>query len=96
MVVAAPAFLALLVAPFVLARAFRFATSWRDLRAPSLALDVATVVGLFAGSAVGESLGQYLAFLPWFTWIGLLAVRMLRVRKDEAQISQPAREGPVP
>lgn len=90
--VAVPALLALLLAQFVLARALRLAPQSRDMRPPTIALGVVTVVGFFAGSAIGEGLGQYLAFLPWFAWIALLSVRMLRLSGEGVPVSEPILE----
>lgn len=90
--VAAPAGLALLASPFVVARALRFEPRWRDLRKPAVGLGVATVVGLLAGSAVGVGLGQYLAVVAWCSWISVLAFRMLRLAEHEASVTYPAHE----
>lgn len=71
--------LALFLSPFVVARALRFAEGWRDLRVPSLVCGVLTVAAAIAGSVLGEGLGAYAAVVPWFAWITILSVRMLRV-----------------
>jgi hypothetical protein len=70
--------LVLVLAPFVVARALKLTQSWRDLWVPTLAFAIGTVVTGVAGSAVGGGLGSLLAALVWFTWVAMLAVRMLR------------------
>jgi hypothetical protein len=84
---AAPTLLLLLVEPFVLARALRLAPRWPDLRARMLALGFGTIAGLIGGSLVGNGLGQYLMFVPWFAWIALLAVRMLQLAREAEPVS---------
>jgi hypothetical protein len=69
--------LALLVSPFVVARAMKVTAAWRDLRIPSVIFGVLTVVGAGLGSAVGVGIGQYTAVMTWFAWIIILALRML-------------------
>jgi hypothetical protein len=69
--------LALVVAPFVLSRAFKLAPSWHDRWLPTLGAGIATVAAAIVGGAVGEGLGQFLALSVWFAWIALLALRML-------------------
>jgi Protein of unknown function (DUF998) len=71
--------LALVLAPFVLARALKLTLRWRDLWVPTLAFGIGTIVAAVAGSAVGEGLGSLLAVLVWFIWIAVLAIRMLRL-----------------
>jgi hypothetical protein len=70
--------LVLVLAPFVVARALKLTQNWRDLWVPTLAFAVGTIVAGVAGSAVGGGLGSLLAALVWFTWVAMLAVRMLR------------------
>jgi hypothetical protein len=71
--------LALVLAPFVLARAFKHAPSWHDRWLPTLGAGIGTVVAAIVGGAIGEGLGQFLAQSLWFAWIALLALRMLRL-----------------
>ena len=71
--------LALVLAPFVLARALKLTQRWRDLWLPTLAFGIGTIVAAVAGSVVGEGLGSLLAVLVWFIWITVLAIRMLRL-----------------
>jgi hypothetical membrane protein len=71
--------LALLAAPFVLARALKHAPAWRDLWLPTLAFGVATIVTAVVASAVGEGLGGLLAVFVWFVWITVLAIRLWRL-----------------
>jgi hypothetical protein len=74
--------LALVLAPFVLARAFKLAPSWHDRWLPSLGAGIATVVAAILGGAIGEGVGQFLAVTIWFAWIALLALRMLRLSRS--------------
>ncbi len=71
--------LALVLAPFVLARALKLSPQWRDLWVPTLAFGIGTIVAAVAGSVVGEGLGSLLAVFVWFIWITVLAIRMLRL-----------------
>ncbi len=66
--------LALVLAPFVLARVLKLRLRWRDLWVPTLAFGIGTIVAAVAGSAVGEGLGSLLAVLVWFIWIAVLAI----------------------
>jgi hypothetical protein len=75
--------LVLVLAPFVVARGLKLTQNWRDLWVPTLAFAIGTVVAGVAGSAVGGGLGSLLAALVWFTWVAMLAVRMLRPTRAE-------------
>lgn len=77
LIVAALISLALFAAPFVIARALKFTSAWRDLRVPSVTLGVLTIVGAVVGSTAGEGIAQYAAVFVWFAWVTILAVRML-------------------
>ena len=79
------AVLALVVSPFVVARAARLAADWRDLRLLSVLFGCLTIVGAVVGSAVGEGLGQYLLVIVWFAWIAMLALRMHRLARRSRQ-----------
>jgi hypothetical membrane protein len=71
--------LALVFAPFVLARGLKVSPAWNDLWVPTLAFGVGTVVAAIAAGAVGEGLSSLVAVLVWFVWITVLAIRMLRL-----------------
>jgi hypothetical protein len=87
--------LALLLAPFVVARAVRFAAPWSDLRVPTVIFGVLTILGTIVGSAVGEGFGQYVLVLVWYSWITVLSVRMGSLAKEASHpVTIPAR-GPV-
>jgi hypothetical protein len=85
MMVAILTVLALLVAPFVVARAMKFAAAWRDLRVPTVMFGVVTIVGGVAGSVVGAGLGQYVLVAVWFAWVTVLALRMFRLSRAASQ-----------
>jgi hypothetical membrane protein len=70
--------LALVLAPFVLARALKLAPRWQDLWLPTLAFGIGTIAAAIAGGAVGAGLASLLGVLPWFIWITILAIRLLR------------------
>jgi Protein of unknown function (DUF998) len=82
--------LVLVLAPFVMARALKVATpDWRDLWMPTLGFAIGSVVAGLAGSAAGGGLGSLLLALVWFTWIVVLALRMLRLtRGPEGVVAQ--------
>jgi hypothetical protein len=82
--------LALVLAPFVLARALKLTLRWRDLWVPTLAFGIGTIVAAVAGSAAGEGLGSLLPVLIWFIWIAVLAIRMLRLARGGG-LGAPAR-----
>ena len=76
--------LALVLAPFVLARALRFVPEWRDLWIPTLAFGIGTIVAAVVGGAIGAGAASLLGVLPWFTWITVLAIRMQRIAGSTA------------
>lgn len=76
--------LALVLAPFVLARAFKLAPSWHDRWLLTLVAGIGTVVAAIVGGAIGEGLGQFLALSLWFAWIALLALQVLRLSRKSA------------
>jgi hypothetical protein len=80
--------LVLVLATFVVARALKLTQNWRDLWVPTLAFAIGTIVAGVAGSALGRGLGSLLAALVWFTWVAVLAVRMLR-RARAGRIDEP-------
>jgi hypothetical protein len=65
------------LAPFALARALKLALYWRDLWIPTLVLGVSTVAAAIGGGALGDRAASLLAALVWFSWIVILAIRML-------------------
>jgi hypothetical protein len=71
--------LALVLAPFVLSRAFKLDPGWHDRWLPTLGAGVATIAAAIVGGTAGEGFGQFLALSVWFGWIALLALRMLRL-----------------
>jgi hypothetical protein len=76
-----PTTIALVIAPFVVARAVRFTATWRDLRVPSFAFGILTLVAPVAASTVGPGLGGYALAIMWFAWITMLSARMLRLAR---------------
>jgi uncharacterized membrane protein len=71
--------LALVSAPFVLPRALKQTSAWRDLWLPTLAFGIGTIVTAVVVRAVDEGLGGLAAVFVWFVWITVLAIRMLRL-----------------
>jgi hypothetical protein len=80
--------LALVLAPFVLARAFKLAPSWHDRWLPTLGAGIGTVAAAIGAEAIGEGIGQFLALSLWFAWIALLALRMLRLSRSTASAAE--------
>lgn len=73
-----------MLAPFVLARALKLASRWRDLWLPTLAFGIGTIAAAIAGGAVGAGLASLVGLLVWFVWITMLAIRMLRLSQGSA------------
>jgi hypothetical protein len=73
--------IAFVLAPFVLARALRFATGWQDLSIPTLAFGIGVIVVGVVGGAIGPGAASLLAVLVWFAWITILAIRMHRLSR---------------
>jgi hypothetical protein len=71
--------LALVLPPFVLARALKLEPRWRQLWLPTLAFGVGTIAAAVAGGVVGAGLASLTGPLVWFAWITMLAIRMLRL-----------------
>jgi Protein of unknown function (DUF998) len=73
--------LALVLAPFVLARALKFVPEGRDLWIPTLVFGIGTIVAAVVGGAIGAGAASLLGVLPWFAWITVLAIRMQRISR---------------
>jgi hypothetical protein len=73
--------IALVLAPFVLSRAFKLIPEWHDLRLPTLVFAFGTIVAAVLGGAIGEGVASLVAALVWFIWITILAARMLRLSR---------------
>lgn len=73
--------IALVLAPFVLARTLKFVPEWRDLWIPTLAFGIGTIVAAVVGGAIGAGAASLFGVLPWFAWITVLAIRMQRVSR---------------
>jgi hypothetical membrane protein len=67
-----------LVAPFVLAYAFRRIPAWRDAWIPTLAAVPAFIAVSIVFSAFGEGAAARAGAVAWFAWLGYLAARLLR------------------
>ena len=76
--------LALVLAPFVLAGAFKRAPSWRDRWLVTLAVAIGIIPAAIVGGAIGEGLGQFLVQSLWFGWIALVALHMLGLSRNTA------------
>jgi hypothetical protein len=73
--------ISLLVAMFVLARAFARADGWRDLGRASLVAGIATLVALGGLYFVGSGLAVLVASSVFFVWVAIVAVRLLAVAR---------------
>jgi hypothetical protein len=76
----------LLVAPFIVARCLRRAAAWADLARWSVALGIAidlAVIGFLLPAAVGYA--QRLLLLEGSIWLALLAVRVLRLARQQGE-----------
>lgn len=70
--------LAMVVATFALARAFRATEGWQDLWVLTLVVAVFTVLSLLAlGPWIG--LAERVAFTVWLAWVALVSWRLLRL-----------------
>jgi hypothetical protein len=79
--------LGLLVSVFALARAFKKAERWRDLRTPTLIAGFATIAVFIGLLFVGGGLAVRLGLGVWFAWVGLLSYRLLRIANEQDQPS---------
>ena len=82
--------LGLLVSVFALARAFKKADRWRDLRTPSLVAGFATVVAFIGLLFVGGGLAVRVALAVWFAWVALVSYRLLRIARVPYQFDEAA------
>lgn len=82
--------LGLLVSVFALARAFKKADRWRDLRLPTLIAGFATL-GVFIGLLfVGGGLAVRFGLAVWFGWVALVSYRMLMIAQEQDQQGEAA------
>ena len=81
--------ISLLLAPFVIAYAFRRLPAWADLSRPTLFLGIASVAALFGLTLVGQGLGPRVGATILFVWIALLAYRMLQVGDHAVRVARP-------
>jgi hypothetical membrane protein len=83
--------IALVLAPFILARGLKFIPEWRTLWIPTLVFGVATIAAAVLGGAIGDGVASLLGVLVWFVWITILAARMLRLsRATDPAVAVPA------
>jgi hypothetical protein len=83
--------LGLLVSVFALARAFKRAERWRDLRTPSLIAGFATIAVSIGLLFVGGGLAVRLGLAIWFAWLALVSYRLLRIAQQQDQSGAAAR-----
>ena len=65
--------------PPVLAFAFRRLPEWRDLWLPTLLAVPVVVAASVLFSVIGDGAAVRAASVTWFLWVGLLALRLLRL-----------------
>lgn len=82
--------LGLLVSVFALARAFKKAERWRDLRTPTLIAGFATVAIIIGLLSVGGALAVRLGLCGWFTWVALVSYRLLRIARERDPLDEAA------
>lgn len=75
--------LGLLVSVFALARAFKKADRWRDLRTPSLVAGFATIAAFIGLLFVGGGLAVRVGLAVWFAWVALVSFRLLRIAREQ-------------
>lgn len=85
--------LGLLVSVFALARAFKHAERWRDLRTPSLIAGFATIAVFVGLLFVGGGLAVRLALAVWFAWVALVSYRLLRIAGEQTRIGENSGPG---
>jgi len=69
---------ATLLAPLILAFAFRRNRRWHDAWLPSLAAIPASIVVGVAFSALGDGAAVRATTATWFVWLGFVAVRLIQ------------------
>ena len=74
----------LFLVPPLLAFAFRRLPEWRDLWLPTLLAVPAVIAVSIPFSAIGDGAGVRAASITWFVWLGLLALRLLRIADGRA------------
>ena len=77
------------IAPPVLALAFRRLPDWRGLWIPTLLAVPAVIAVSVLFSVIGDGAAVRAASVAWFLWLGLVALRLLRV--DRGGTVGPAR-----
>jgi len=70
---------AILLAPLILAFAFRRAARWHDLWLPTLAAVPASIVIGAVFSAAGDGAAVRATTATWFVWVAFVSVRLIRV-----------------
>jgi hypothetical membrane protein len=83
---------ATLVAPVILAFAFRRIPPWRDSWIPSLATIPAVLVGSIVFSLIGDGAATRAATVIVFVWMAFISVRLLQ-KSDVDQPTAPAHAG---
>lgn len=73
---------ATLLAPPILAFAFRRAARWRDAWLPTIAAVPAAIVIGVVFSAVGDGAAVRATTATWFVWVALVSVRLIRFDRD--------------
>ena len=77
------------IAPPVLAFAFRRLPDWRSLWLPTLLAVPVVIAASVLFSVIGDGAAVRAASVTWFLWLGLVALRLLRV--DRGGTVGPAR-----
>jgi hypothetical protein len=72
--------------PPVLAFAFRPLPEWRGLWLPSLFAVPAIIAAQLLFSAIGDGAAVRAGSIAWFLWLGLLALRLLRISATDARL----------
>ena len=83
---------ATLIAPVILAFAFRRIPAWRNLWLPSLATIPAVLVGSIVFSLIGDGAATRAATVIVFVWMAFISVRLLQ-KSDVDQPTAPAHAG---
>lgn len=88
--------LGLLVSVFALARAFKKAERWRDLRTPSLVAGFSTIAVFIGLLLVGGGLAVRVGLAVWFAWVAIVSHRLLRIAREQDQLGEAARPAASP